>query len=377
MSSSHNLSYWEQQSYIGDPDYLIVGAGIVGMITALEIHKASPSANVLVVDKSVVGSGASSRNAGFACIGSLGEIIHDCSFLGESQTIETISKRYNGLQRLVQLCQDFDIGYKPSGGYEVLRTKEEFIRVADCLTEWNDKLSDLTGYKKTFTIGTNTDHNDFWNKGIVNHAEGLLDTGKLNVCLESLLNEAGIRVIKGLTLADYKDNSDVVVVSFSQLNQEIRTEKLVLCTNAFTKELIPRIDLEPCRNQVLVTSKVDAKHLTMGYHMSQGYIYFREVHGRVLIGGARHLFPEENNTIQFELNDANSAYLLELLRDSIIPNQDFTIDYHWSGILCGGTARQPIVKSLSQNVFMGVRLGGMGVAIGSMIATELAQLVQS
>ena len=240
MSSSHNLSYWEHQSYIGNLDYLIVGAGIVGMITALELKKAHPGANVLVVDKRLVGSGASSRNAGFACIGSLGEIIHDCSSLGESQTLQIISKRYDGLQRLMYICKDYDIGYKATGGFEVLRTKHEFNKVADCLSEWNDKLADLTGNKRTFTIGTNTDNHDFLNKGIVNHTEGLLDTGKLNICLESLLHENGIRVIKGLTVTDYEDNNHEVVVSLNLLNQEIRTEKLVLCTNAFTKDLLPQ-----------------------------------------------------------------------------------------------------------------------------------------
>jgi hypothetical protein len=40
-----------------------------------------------------------------------------------------------------------------------------------------------------------------------------------------------------------------------------------------------------------------------------------------------------------------------------------------------GSTKNPIVEQLSDNVYCGVRLGGMGVAIGSLIGQELADLV--
>jgi hypothetical protein len=40
-----------------------------------------------------------------------------------------------------------------------------------------------------------------------------------------------------------------------------------------------------------------------------------------------------------------------------------------------GNSKSPIVSQLSDNVYCGVRLGGMGVAIGSLIGTELADLI--
>jgi hypothetical protein len=40
-----------------------------------------------------------------------------------------------------------------------------------------------------------------------------------------------------------------------------------------------------------------------------------------------------------------------------------------------GNSKKPIVEQLSNNVYCGVRLGGMGVAIGSLIGQELADLV--
>lgn len=40
-----------------------------------------------------------------------------------------------------------------------------------------------------------------------------------------------------------------------------------------------------------------------------------------------------------------------------------------------GKKKRPIIEQLSDNVFCGVRLGGMGVAIGSLVGAELAELV--
>jgi hypothetical protein len=42
-----------------------------------------------------------------------------------------------------------------------------------------------------------------------------------------------------------------------------------------------------------------------------------------------------------------------------------------------GPQKKSIVKKIDENVFCGVRLGGMGVAIGSIIGSELAALVDS
>ena len=37
--------------------------------------------------------------------------------------------------------------------------------------------------------------------------------------------------------------------------------------------------------------------------------------------------------------------------------------------------KKPILKKVSKNVYCGVRLGGMGVAIGSLVGKDLANLV--
>ena len=67
--------------------------------------------------------------------------------------------------------------------------------------------------------------------------------------------------------------------------------------------------------------------------------------------------------------------LENLLKKTIIPNRNFEIDYSWSGIMGIGDKKKPILKQLSTNVSCGVRLGGMGVAIGASVGKGLADLV--
>ncbi len=62
------------------------------------------------------------------------------------------------------------------------------------------------------------------------------------------------------------------------------------------------------------------------------------------------------------------------MKTNIISDSDFTVDYKWSGIMGVGTNKTTIVKNISENVVCAVRLGGMGVAIGSLIGEEAANL---
>ena len=67
--------------------------------------------------------------------------------------------------------------------------------------------------------------------------------------------------------------------------------------------------------------------------------------------------------------------LEQLLREVILPQTDFEIEQRWSGIMGIGNKKTTITKQLSNNVYCGVRLGGMGVAIGTNIGAELANLI--
>ena len=40
-----------------------------------------------------------------------------------------------------------------------------------------------------------------------------------------------------------------------------------------------------------------------------------------------------------------------------------------------GTKKQPILKQVDENIWCAVRLGGMGVALGSLLGKELSEMI--
>ena len=89
------LSYWEQQSFL-HYDHIVVGSGIVGLSTAIELKERFPGARVLVLVRGLLPTGASSRNAGFACMGSLTELLDDNQYASDAQIVELFDQRKKG-----------------------------------------------------------------------------------------------------------------------------------------------------------------------------------------------------------------------------------------------------------------------------------------
>ncbi|MBT8205103.1 MAG: FAD-dependent oxidoreductase, partial [Eudoraea sp.] len=99
-----------------------------------------------------------------------------------------------------------------------------------------------------------------------------------------------------------------------------------------------------------------------------------DIDNRILLGGGRNLDFKTEETEQFGQTNLVQQRLEQLLREVILPGKEISIASRWSGIMGVGAQKKPIVKALSNQVYCGVRLGGMGIAIGSMVGKELADL---
>ena len=99
------------------------------------------------------------------------------------------------------------------------------------------------------------------------------------------------------------------------------------------------------------------------------------LNNRSLFGGGRNLDFITEETSEVGETEIIQNKLKELLKTTILPNTDFEIDHSWSGIMGVGQQKKAIVKQLSNHVYCGVRLGGMGIAIGSLVGKELGGLL--
>jgi len=113
------LSYWEYKTWLSQIDFTIVGSGIVGLNTALNLKKRFPKAKTLILEKGFLPQGASTKNAGFACYGSISEILSDLKTQTEEEVVQLIQKRWDGIQLLRKNLGDKAIDFRNFGGHEI------------------------------------------------------------------------------------------------------------------------------------------------------------------------------------------------------------------------------------------------------------------
>lgn len=352
------LSWWEYEHYLRDVDFTIVGAGIVGISTAIEIKTVHPDAKVLILDKKNTPIGASTKNAGFACFGSISEILDDCDLYGEQVSEKLIKMRWEGLTILKNRFSKKSIGYSAYPGAEIFQNENIGLEYVDQLGKVNEIVAPIVGDDTCFSVKEGP-----YGMEIVNKYEGALNPQLMMFELESIARDNGIRFLFGVGV-------DEICIEKSRLQTShgnLEYKNLIICTNGFSKSLLPEHDVLPARNQVLITNAIDNFQLDQCYHMNKGYVYFRSYDQRLLIGGGRHLDKKGETTDVLGSNELIKSYLIELLDNYILKEHSYTIAHEWSGILGVGKDKMPIVKKISDNVTIAVRMGGMGVAIGSLI----------
>jgi gamma-glutamylputrescine oxidase len=375
------ISIWEKESFFAPQDIIIAGNGFVGLWSAFYLKKKNPNLKITIVDRGIIPTGASTRNAGFACFGSQGELMHDSQVMGIDKMLELVEMRYRGLKRIQKYFSKKEIELDLCGGYELYDEGDKIS--SDQLfqnTEYlNTLLKPITKTKPTFKL---VDHKivDFsFGKTkhlIKNNLEGYLHAGKLVQCLLQAVQSMGVQVFSNTEIKSFeKLNGKIELRTNQQFN--LTTKQLLICTNAFAKELLPELDIVPARGQVLVTSEI--KHLPWqgSFHSDEGFYYFRNLGKKVLLGGARNKAFKEEETVQMQTTSLIQNELERYLDEVVLPNQkgQYTIDYRWSGIMAMGSEKMPIVKEIEPNIFCAVRMSGMGVALAPIVGQSVSKLM--
>lgn len=373
------FSYWEKESFLYY-HHIVIGAGIVGLSTAIELKERFPAHAVLVLERGLMTTGASSRNAGFACMGSLTEVLDDLQVMSEEEVCSLYNLRKAGLERLRNRLGDARIGYAANGSFELIGEKE--MTALAQMDKINQMLLPVTG-KPAYSIADERigefGFDRTYTKALIeNTCEGEIHTGNMLRALTDFAISKGVEIKTGADVKDFQEEESSVVVHMQDPFRDevwpLRCSTVCICTNAFTSSLLKDEVIIPGRGQVLITKPVPGLRFKGVYHFDKGYYYFREIDGRILLGGGRNLEFDAETSTEFVLNERIQKELEEKLRRIIIPGITYTIDQRWAGIMAFGPTKQPVVKAFSPQVFGAFRMGGMGVAMGSEVAYRIAEL---
>lgn len=373
-----SFSYWERESFIDNADVIIIGSGLVGLSAALHLKKQQPSLKVLVLERGFLPSGASTKNAGFACFGTVSEQIENIKRSSEEEAMRLVAYRWQGLQRLRENLGDAHISYHQYGGHELFMDHEESHAETciDQIDHLNKLLQQAIGKPAIYSVADEKIAAFGFNKVkhiIYNPFEGQIDTGKMMRALLYKVYGFGVMVLNNCSIGTIENEGSFVSLSTSQGN--FKASKVILATNAFAGQLYPELDVVPGRGQVLVTKPIPGLKLQGTYHFNEGYYYFRDIDSRMLFGGGRNLDYKAEETWNFGHTEAVKQQLINYLNEVILPGQNVEVDYWWSGIMGFGHDISPIVKQVQPGVFCAVRCNGMGVAMGSLVGEEVAELL--
>lgn len=372
---SYQISHWEQSAFFSQIDVLVVGSGIVGLNAAIRIKELRPRYKVLIVERGPLPAGASTRNAGFACFGSASELRADYTAHGTA-VWDLVARRWEGLQALRKLLGDSNIGYEHLGGFELFGESDaqEYEACVAQLQIFNQELKSITGREGVFQQASSKIENLGFAQTrylIENTAEGQIDTGLMMKNLIRLARSTGIEIINGLAITTIEEGSTGVRIQ-TESGWELTASKVIIATNGFARDLLPELSVQPARNQVLITTPLPDLRVRGCFHVDRGYVYFRNVGDRLLIGGFRNLEEDRETTAEFGHTETIQTALHTFVSEVILPGQPWEVERSWSGILGVGTNKAPIIRRLSDRIQVGVRLGGMGIAIGTLVGREAA-----
>ena len=372
------LSVWEKESFYAPADIVIAGSGLVGLWSAYYLKKHAPSLSITIIERGLIPTGASTRNAGFACFGSLSELVSDAEQMGMDQLLELVDMRYRGLKKIRKVFSAEDINYENFGGYELM-ADGDLDQLRSSIDEFNRILKKVTGYQKTFRLqNENIAQFGFSNVQylVENRSEGQLHSGKLCQALLRLVQSMGVTVLNNIEITSFEKVSGHLLLH-TQHPFPLVAQQLLVATNAFAQQLLPQLDITPARGQVLVTSPVDGLPFKGTFHFDKGFYYFRNLGDRVLLGGARNMAIEEETTTEMEISDRIQHELERFLQETILPDRFYTIEHRWSGIMGMGSEKMPIIKAVNDHIFCAVRMSGMGVALAPIVGEKIAMLMTS
>jgi glycine/D-amino acid oxidase-like deaminating enzyme len=375
-----NLSIWEKETFFAHQDLVIIGSGFVGLWSALLAKKSNPKLKIKVLERGLIPTGASTRNAGFACFGSLSELMYDGETMGTDAMLEVAEMRFKGLERIQSFFSEKKIDFSLCGGYELYEkdvvTPE---KLEDNIQYLNTLLKPVTGAKKTYRL---TDEKlaqfGFGQTAhlVENKLEGYLHSGKLLRALLQKVQGLGVTVLNGIEVKNIVSDNNKVEIECGNTAPFTAT-RVLLCTNAFTKQLLPEIDIVPARGQVLLTSPIKGLPFNGTFHSDEGFYYFRNLGNRVLLGGARNKAFEAETTTEMQTSAAIQEELERYLAEVVLAGlgQTYAIEHRWAGIMAFGKEKKPIVKKLFDNLFCAVRMSGMGVALAPVVAEKVVGMM--
>lgn len=365
-NDSYRSSFWEQETFFKPYDLIVIGAGIVGLSSALFYKRRHPDAKIAVLERGFLPKGASTRNAGFACLGSVSEYAMDLETNTEQSLKERILRRFEGLELLKETLGEQAIGYRQTGGFELFTDRQKFERMSGYIDRINGWMQDLIDKKEVYQPDELHGY-----PVICNRLEGMLHPGRMMRALIGKVCDAGVEIKWNSGVENVTAGGEVSIAN----GPHLQADRILFSANGFVSQLLPDVKISPRRGLILITEAFDELPWKGVFYHDRGYIYFRNVGDRMLIGGARNVDMDRETTDQFGINERIKNHLAEFASEVLKLPASWKIEYRWSGIMGFTENKAPVIRPIDERRFIAAGLSGMGIAMGMKVARQAVEMI--
>ena len=360
-------------------ELLIVGGGFTGLWAAMQVKERNPEADIILIEQTFIGDGASGRCGGFlSSTLAHGETNAAQRFADEADRLLEL-----GIQNMKELLEtldryDIDARYEKTGEMVVALDPEAAARLyaeyeeeiaTDDDVVWFDKdaVREQVNSPKVFA--------GLWDRG---GQDGVIDPARLCWGLKDVLvNQLGVRIFEGTRLLNVEPLGDRAMQAHCE-GGVIHSEKVLMATNAFTstigrirRSVIPVWDYQ-IATEPLTDEQIDrigwgktSRH-AMADHVNMFHYFRLTKDNRITWGGGGAVRYYFNNGIGDKFMDATACYE-KLAREffEMFPQlHDVKFSHRWGGIIATST-RFCMVPGVAYDGRMAWSVGYTGHGVGA------------
>ncbi len=346
-------------------DLVVIGAGIVGSYAASLLVQTGR--DVALVDAHFPAWGASGCNAGFVLLGMRYRYPEAIERLGRAAAREVWTLTAENVRRMRDLARQYAVEYEDCGATLLAVDEQEAgeLRAAARLLQED-------GFDVEYV------ERDPLGRGFLGALIQPRDFAVQPAALtQALARASGATRYDEDEVFEIRREGSALVVRARQTT--IRCGGVLLATNVYTSILFPflRPLMEPIRNQVLLTDPLPPLLDRMGY-AEHGYHYFRQLRdGRMLVGGGRHRFPQQEATFADEVTPNIQELLARWLGRYFPETARVGVSRRWAGIDGLTPDGLPLVGCLPSEpaVVYAIGFGGHGNSMGLVAAERAVELL--